>query len=303
MDEEIRQLGRAFLVTLVVLIVQLIGFQMSGSLALLGDSAHVFSDIIAIGASLFAVWLAMRAPTGRRTFGFHRFEVLAAFLNGMLLVAMSLLIAYEAVQRLNGASYAINSVPMLVTSLVGLAGNVYVAYHLQHEENLNTRSAFIHAAGDALSSVGVLIGAVLIMITGLVVIDIIVSLIIASIILFSAYTILRGSLSILIESAPYGVDADRVTKAVESVDGVKGVHDIHIWRTCSDLVFAMMHIETDNVPLAMTRPIQSDIEEKLHHEFQITHVTIQFEPVGCSCDNQKMCNMLEHGRKKHRHAH
>jgi cobalt-zinc-cadmium efflux system protein len=301
MDQEIKQLGRAFLVTLVVLIIQLIGFQLSGSLALLGDSAHVFSDMIAIGASLFAVWLALRAPTSRRTFGFHRFEVFAALFNGVLLVAMSLVIAYEAIQRLNGASYAINSVPMLVTSLVGLAGNVYVAYHLQHEENLNTRSAFIHAAGDALSSVGVLIGAFLIMVTGLAVIDVIVSLLIASIILFSAYTILRGSLSILLESAPYGVDVERVGLAIQCIDGVRGVHDIHIWRTCSDLVFAMMHIETDNVKLIDTRLIHQEIEEKLHHEFHITHVTIQFEPYGCSCENQKMCSMLEHKGKRHQH--
>ena len=291
------QMKRAFVVTFAVLLIQLAGWHYSNSLALLGDSAHVFSDTLAIAASLFAMWLAARAATSRRTFGFHRMEVFAALFNGVLLVVMALLIAYEAVQRLGGG-YIINSLPMLVTSLIGLAGNVYVAYHLQHEENLNIRSAFIHAAGDALSSVGVLLGSIVIMFTGLYIIDAAVSLLISVIILFSAYTILRGSLSILLESAPYGAGVEKVCAAVMAVRGVKGVHDVHVWRTCSDMAFAMMHVETENVMLVETRLLSQKIEEKLHHEFGITHTTIQFEPYGCSCENQKKCDMMAH-KKKH----
>jgi cobalt-zinc-cadmium efflux system protein len=245
------------------------------------------------------MWLAARAATSRRTFGFHRVEVFAALFNGMLLVVMALLIAYEAVQRLGGG-YVVNGLPMMATSLIGLAGNVYVAYHLQHEENLNVRSAFIHAAGDALSSVGVLLGAIIIMFTGLYVVDVAVSLLISVIILFSAYTILRGSLSILLESAPYGASIENVTAAVMSVEGVEGVHDVHVWRTCSDMAFAMMHVETENVKLAETRILSDKIEGKLHHQFSITHTTIQFEPHGCSCESQKMCNMMLHKKKAHR---
>ncbi len=298
MDEGMKQLGKAFIVTSLVLIVQLAGWHYSNSLALLGDSAHVLSDILAIGASLFAMWLALRAATSRRTFGFHRVEVFAALLNGVLLVVMSLLIAYEAVQRI-GTSYTINSVPMLVTSLAGLAGNVYVAYHLQHEENLNIRSAFMHAAGDALSSVGVIAGALVIMLTGQYLADIAVSLLISAVILFSAYSILRSSLSILLESAPYGAGVERISATVMSVDGVKGVHDVHVWRTCSDFVFAMMHVETDNIELIDARALSQRIEERLAHDHGISHTTIQFEPFGCSCESQGMCNMLAH--KRHRH--
>lgn len=300
MENGVRELGRAFLVTFVVLIVQLAGWHYSNSLALLGDSAHVFSDIIAMGASLSAMWLALRTPTARRTFGFHRLEVFAALFNGVLLLLMSALIAYEAFQRIGGG-HAINSLPMLLTALVGLAGNLYVVYHLQHEENLNVRSAFMHAAGDALSSVGVILGAIAIMFTGLYVIDVVVSLLISAIILFSAYTILRSSLSILLESAPYGAGEDKIKKAVLSVPGVKGVHDVHVWRTCSEFVFAMMHVETDNVELIKTRALSLKIEEKLHHEFGITHTTIQFEPFGCSCQSQKTCHLLEHRKRKHAH--
>jgi len=302
MDDGVREMGRAFLVTFLVLIIQLAGFYYSNSLALLGDSAHVLSDALAIGASLMAMWLATRAPTGRRTFGFHRAEVFAALFNGMLLVFMSMFIAYEAFRRF-GTGYQINGMPMLVTSLVGLIGNIYVAYHLQHEENLNIRSAFMHAAGDALSSVGVLVGAVIILLTGQYIIDIAVSLLISVIILFSAYTVLRGSLSILMESAPYGASEDKIRKAVRSVKGVKGVHDVHVWRTCSELVFAMMHVETENVKLVYTREMADTIEEKLRHELGISHTTIQFEPEGCSCENRKMCQMLEHKKKAHKHAH
>ena len=300
MEDGIRDLGRAFLVTLVVLVVQLAGWHYSNSLALLGDSAHVFSDVIAIGASLTALWLATRTPTSRRTFGFHRVEVFAAAFNGLLLVAMALLIAYEAFQRF-GTGYAINGLPMLLTSLIGLAGNIYVAYHLQHEENLNVRSAFIHAAGDALSSVGVIAGAVAIMLTGQYVIDIAVSLLISGLIMFSAYNVLRSSLSILLESAPHGSEVEKIRRTVLSIKGVKGVHDVHVWRTCSEFVFAMMHVETDNVSLLRARVLSLEIEGRLHREFGISHTTVQLEPFGCSCQSQKMCHMSRHKKKKHSH--
>ncbi len=175
---------------------------------------------------------------------------------------MSLLIAYEALMRI-GTGYQINGIPMLITSIVGLAGNIYVAYHLQHEENLNIRSAFWHAAGDALSSVGVLLGAIIILYTGQYLADIVVSFVISGVILFSAYSILRSSLSILLESAPYGAEEHKIRKAVKSIRGVKGIHDVHVWRTCSELVFAMMHVETENVKLVYTRAMAEEIEEKL----------------------------------------
>lgn len=298
--EGFKHLGRAFIITFAVLVIQLIGWHYSNSLALLGDSAHVFSDVLSIGASLFAMWLAMRTATSRRTFGFHRVEVFAALFNGVLLVVMAGLILFEAFQRF-GRSYVIDPLPMLLTSVVGLAGNVYVVYHLQHEENLNTRSAFIHAAGDALSSVGVMIGAVIIIFTGQYIIDVAISVIVAGVILFSAYRVLRASMSILLESAPYGVDSEKVEKAVLSIKGVKGVHDIHVWRTCSELIFAMLHVETDNIKLAETRPITKKIEKKLKDKFHIAHVTIQFEPYGCSCQNQDRCNMMLHKKKAHSH--
>ncbi len=299
MDDAVKDLGRAFLVTLAVLLVQLVGFYYSNSLALLGDSAHVFSDLLALGISLTAMVLALRAASSSRTFGLHRLEVFAAFFNGILLVLMSAFIAYEAYGRL-GTGYHVNSIPMLVTAAVGLAGNLYVAYHLQHEENLNTRSVFLHAAGDALSSIGVIIGAVLILVTGQPVIDIAVSGLISLVILFSAYTILESSISILLESAPYEAGEDKIKQALRSVDGVKGVHDVHVWRTCSELVFAMMHVETDNVELADTRDMADEIEEKLHG-LGISHTTIQFEPEGCTCENKKMCKVMVHKRKGHKH--
>jgi cobalt-zinc-cadmium efflux system protein len=190
---------------------------------------------------------------------------------------------------------------MLVTSIIGLAGNIYVVYNLQHEENLNVRSAFIHAAGDALSSVGVIFGALIIMFTGLYVVDVAVSILIAVLILFSAYTVLRGSLSILLESAPYGAGEDKITAVVMRIEGVKGVHDVHVWRTCSDMIFAMMHVETDNVELIETRVLSDKIEDALNRSFSITHTTIQFEPFGCSCENKGKCDMMAHKKRSHKH--
>jgi len=299
MDDGLKELSRAFLVTFVILVIQLAGWHYSNSLALLGDSAHVFSDALAIGASLFAMFLALRTPTHRRTFGFHRMEVFAALFNGFLLLIMALVIAYEAFARF-GTGYAINGVPMLVTSIIGLAGNLYVAYHLQHEENLNVRSAFMHAAGDALSSIGVIIGAIVILLTGAYVVDIAVSLLISGIIIFSAYSVLRSSLSILLESAPYEAGVDKIEKAVLSIEGVRGVHDIHVWRTCSEFVFSMMHVEMENSELIDARAVSLKIEEMLHYKFGISHSTIQAEPYGCSCQSQKMCHIIRH-KKKHSH--
>jgi cobalt-zinc-cadmium efflux system protein len=293
MDGEMRQLRTAFLVTLLVLVIQLIGWYYSNSLALLGDTAHVFSDMLCLGVSIAAVWLALRAPSSRYTFGLHRAEVFSAFFNGMLLVLMSLLIAYEALLRV-GTGYVINSLPMLVTSIIGLAGNVYVAYALQHEENLNVRSVFLHAAGDALSSVGVILAAVLILFTGQYLIDIAVSLLISGIILFNAYNVLRNSLSILLESAPHGADTDRISSAVRSIKGVRGVHDIHVWRTCSELCLAMMHVETDNISVSEASRLSRKIEEKLRDDFGICHTTIQVEPCGESCESRGACKVRKH---------
>ncbi|MFH0737887.1 MAG: cation diffusion facilitator family transporter [Candidatus Micrarchaeota archaeon] len=295
-----KDMMKAFLVTFLVLIVQLIGWHYSNSLALLGDTGHVLSDALSIGASLTAMWLAMRAPTSRRTFGFHRVEVFAALFNGILLTAMAGLILYEAYVRF-GTGYQVDWMPMLLTAVFGLAGNIYVVYQLQHDENLNVRSAFLHAAGDALSSVGVILGAVLIMLTGQYVIDVAVSIVVSGVILFSAYSVLRTSLSILLESAPYGADVGKITEAVLSVDGVKGVHDVHVWRSCSEFTYAMMHVEADDMPLGEARALSMKIEEKLHHGFHIAHSTIQFEPVGCSCQSQKSCHLVLHKKKRHAH--
>jgi len=297
MDGEIKQLRIAFLVTFLVLVIQLVGWYYSNSLALLGDTGHVFSDMLSLGVSMAAVWLALRAPSSRYTFGLHRAEVFSAFFNGVLLVLMALLIAYEALLRI-GTGYSINSLPMLVTSLIGLAGNVYVAYALQHEENLNIRSAFLHAAGDALSSVGVILAAVLIFFTGQYLIDIAVSLLIAGIILFSAYTVLRNSLSILLESAPHGADIEKIASVVRSIRGVRGVHDIHVWRTCSELCFAMMHVETDNISLLEASRLSKRIEEKLKRDFGICHATIQIEPCGASCESRGACKVSKHRKKR-----
>jgi cobalt-zinc-cadmium efflux system protein len=300
MKESIDNLKKAFFVSLIVLLIQIAGWYYSNSLALLGDTGHVFSDLLALGASLGAMLLAMRAATSRRTFGFHRVEVFAALFNGILLVLMALFIAYEAYGRYGG-NYAINGLPMLITSIIGLAGNIYVASSLQHDENLNVRSAFIHAAGDALSSIGVIAGAVVIMLTGLYVVDIAVSLLISVLILFSAYNVLRGSLSILLESAPHGAGEDKIRDAVMKIKGVRGVHDIHVWRTCSDMIFAMMHVETDLEKLIDTKMLSDKIEDLLNHEFSITHTTIEFEPFGCSCENKGRCDMLTHKKKSHKH--
>ncbi len=286
-----------FFVTALVLAVELAGWYLSGSLAILGDGIHVFSDLISIGVSLVTIWIAMRATKPQFTFGFHRTEVFAALANGCLLLAMALLIGYDAIHRLDG-SHVVSSVPMLITAFIGLLGNLYSAYLLQHDENLNIRSAFVHVAGDALSSMGVIIGGVVILFTGLYAVDAIISLIIAAIIVFSAYSIIRSSLSILLESAPYDIDAKALRNAVLGVNGVRGVHDIHVWRTCSDMVFAMMHVEINDTKLSSAHMISEAIDEHLWRTFGISHTTIQVEPYGSACENRDARHVLGHKNRR-----
>lgn len=297
--KELSNLKKSLFISFLILIIQLVGWYFSNSLALLSDSGHVFSDIIALSTSFLAIWIATKKSSSRRTFGFHRLEVFAALFNGILLILMAISIGIEALGRFNSSS-EISALPVLFSSIIGLIGNLYVAYKLQHEENLNIRSAFIHAAADALSSIGVILGAIIILFSGLFIVDAIVSLIISVIILFSAYSIIRSSLSILLESVPYEAPVEKVTAILKSINKIKGVHDLHIWRSCSEFTFAMMHVEVEEDSLIETRLLCKEIEEKLLHEFNIVHTTIQFEPFGCSCENQEKCKVVEH-KKTHSH--
>ncbi len=285
----LKALSYGFMITLSVLIVQLVGYYLSGSLALLSDSGHVFSDLVALGASLTALYFASLAPSNRQTFGFHRMEVLAAFFNGFLLLLMAILIVQEALERWENVR-KIEPFSLLATASFGLLGNLYVVYLLHTHKNLSVRSAFLHAMGDALSSVGVITSAFIILFTGMYEVDVLVSIGIAILITISAYRLLRKSGAMLLDRAPKELAVDEIKRRVKQLKEVKDVHDVHVWRACSDLTFATLHIVVSEKSVKEAVEVRHKVEEILK-DMNVAHTTIQIDKEGTKCAVEKGCSV------------
>lgn len=275
-----KPLGIAAGLTGFIFIVELAGGFYSGSLALLSDAGHVFMDMTALGFALVAMILADRPISDRRTFGLHRLEVLAAAVNGSLLVGLAVWILWESLGRLS--SPAIPRVgPMAVLGGVGLLVNLVVAWLLHgfSKSDLNMRAAFLHVASDALASVGVIAGAGLISVTGWTFVDPLVGMAIAVAILVNAGRLLREALNLLLEGVPHHLDLAEVEKSLLSVDGVHAVNDLHLWGLCSHLTSLSAHVRVDVTHLAQPAPLLNTINTLLKEKHAITHTTIQLESV------------------------
>jgi cobalt-zinc-cadmium efflux system protein len=283
--------------TIFILVVEVGGGLWTGSLALLSDSAHVFMDIFALGLSYLALRLSALPADDRHTYGYHRLEVLAALVNGLSLGIIALGIWWESAQRWQQPQH-IRSSEMLVIAVLGLVVNVVVAFvlgghsHNQEDENkpgrqdLNLHSAFLHVIGDAVSSVGVILAAIIITLTGLEWVDPLVSVLIGALILFSGYRVLRSSLHILIEGVPEGMSIQQVGYMMGQVTGVHSVHDLHIWSICSGHVALSAHIvlaagDNQAAPLLVMAQLQQQLLEK----FCIEHTTIQIDADDCAQAN------------------
>lgn len=272
----------ALIITSVVLVAEVIGGILSNSLALLSDAGHVFLDVFALALSYVALRVSELPADENHTFGFHRAKVLAALANSLLLFAMVFFIAREAWERwLNPR--AINSGLMLGVAVVGLAANLIVAQALRahDQDDLNTRSAFWHVLGDALASVGVIVGAIVIAVTGWYVVDPILSVLIALLILGGAWRIFRESLHILVEGSPAGISAREVAAAIGAVPGVRNVHDLHIWSVGPGYTSLSAHVVLDDRALAQTQTVMDAIKQGLQTRFGIEHTTVQFECNHC----------------------
>jgi cobalt-zinc-cadmium efflux system protein len=283
-----------------ILIAEVIGGLLSGSLALLSDAAHVFMDLFALGLSLLALRLSSLPPDDQHSFGWHRLEVFAALINGVTLLVIAIGIGIEAVQRWNHP-VEIKSMEMLIIAVIGLVVNVVVALTLgghehdhshNHEEeakysgksvrkDINLNSAFLHVVGDAISSVGVIVAAILIQFTGLVWIDPLISILIACIILVSAYRVLKGALHILVEGVPEGLSIHGIQESLDKVPEVSSVHDLHVWSICSGTVSLSAHIVLTAAGELQQQQAMQKVKDMLRQEFQIEHTTIQFEECPC----------------------
>ncbi len=285
----------AIFVTVAVTVIQILGFYFSNSLALLSDTVHVVSDLLAMTIGFIAMRMALKTPTQRSTFGFHRAEVFSAALNGTLLLVLTIFIATEAVQRFAYPS-DITPLPLLFAAIVGLIGNLVVATRLQKNENMNMHSVFLHVAGDALSSIGVIFGAIVIYFTGLAIVDSIVSLLIAVILSISAYGLLKSALSILFESAPASATPEIIIAELKKIKEVRDIHDVHIWSICSDIHFATAHVVVEDKLVSKTKKIVDKMDEAME-KIGISHATFQIENEMCE---NSICYTW-HGTEHHHH--
>lgn len=270
---------------LVVIAELLIGFR-AGSLALIGDALHNGTDAFALILALVAVRLERRPATTAMSFGYQRAGVLVAFINAAMLVAFTVFFLQEAWLRLSHPT-AVQTIPMLATAAVALAVNAGTAWSLHRESrgDVNIKGAVIHMIGDAVSSAGIIVAAVLIRVTGSTMWDAVVSMLIGTLILWSSYGVLKESMNLLLEGTPAGIDPKIVQDAIGAIDGVQGVHHLHIWALGPSRPSLSCHLMVGDVPISSTAALVDQINAMLLHDFRIAHTTIQFEFAVCPVDD------------------
>jgi len=308
-----KKIQRKFIFSLVltslILIAEVIGGLISGSLALLSDAAHVLMDVFALALSFVALRIALRPVDDRHSFGWQRSEVIAAFVNGASLFVIAIGIWIEAAKRFS-EPVEIKSTEMLIIAAIGLVVNLAVAWILgghehdhdhdqahdhSHEStrnqkgNLNVHSAFLHVLGDAISSLGVIATALIIRFTGAVWVDPLISILIGVIIFLSSFRVLRRSLHILLEGVPEGLSVNEIKERITSVEMVKEVHDLHVWNLGSEQVSLSAHVILKNPDQKHHGEAMDALKNLLEEEFHIRHTTIQFEEQAC-LDGHGGCN-------------
>jgi len=281
-----RKLILATAANLLVVVGELTVGVWAGSLALIGDALHNLTDAVALLIALVAVRLESRAPTSEKSFGYQRAGILAAFINAAMLVTFTLFVFREAWERFQSPR-EVSTVAMLVTATIALLVNGITAYSLHHEsrEDVNIRGAFIHMVGDAVSSAGIIVAAILIRLTGSSQWDAGVSVLIGVLILWSSYGVLRESVNLLLEGTPSAIDPASVTQSLGSIDGIYGVHHLHIWALGPSSPALSCHLMVGDVPLKDTAGLLEEINAMLAREHRIAHTTIQFEYTMCAEDD------------------
>ena len=285
-----RDLLIALSITVLMMVVEVIGGLLSNSLALLSDAGHMLTDNLALLLSFFAMKFATLPATERKTWGFYRLEILAALLNGIVLVLLSLYIMYEAYLRMLRPQ-PVQGTLMLIIAVVGLIANIAGAFILirHRNTNLNIRGAFLHIVGDALSSVGVIIGGLIIMYTGWYLIDPILSMLISVVIIYGSWALVKESVNILLEAVPGHIDIDTVAAEMTKIKGVREAYHIHAWTITSGVYAMSAHVLINDQPVSGCRNIVDEIKELLADKFNILHSTIQLE---CDkCETGQVCSL------------
>lgn len=296
----------AFFITTGYMIVEAIGGFLTNSLALIADAGHMLSDSVSLGIGFLAFTVGEKAADQLKTYGYKRFEILAAVFNGVTLVLIAGYIFYEAYHRFADPP-DVASTGMLMIAVVGLLLNVLVAWILMRggdtKENLNLRAAFLHVLGDLLGSVGAIAAALLIMFFGWAWADPLASVIVAILVLISGWRVTKEAIHVLMEGTPKDVDIDDVMKAVQSIPGVKSMHDLHIWSITSGKNALSSHVVIDeDMTFEESQSLLRKIERTLAEQ-KIGHVTIQMENATHPHKDSMMCQNEEDGEKQELHNH
>jgi len=270
-----RRLTLALAITAVVMLVELIGGWLAGSLALLADAAHMLADVAALGLALIAAWIAQRPATPERSFGFMRLEILAALINGAVLFAIAIGIGVEAWQRLR-VPQLVNGPLLLGVAAVGFVANLaaVVVLHRGHEHSLNQKGAYLHVLGDLLGSVGALVAGVLVLALGWMLADPLISVLIGTLVLVSAWRLVKESTDVLLEATPRHIAMSVVHDRIASVPGVESVHDLHLWTVTSGVVAMSGHLVVKNP--TDNQPILEAVQHRMR-ALGIQHMTVQVE--------------------------
>ncbi|HJQ14575.1 MAG TPA: cation diffusion facilitator family transporter [Anaerolineales bacterium] len=285
-NQTTKRLSISLFLTLAFVVIEAGAGIFANSLALLTDAAHNLTDVIALGLTWFAVRVTSQPANAQKTYGYHRAGILVALLNSTTLVLISLGIFYEAYRRFMNPS-EVDSGILIGVGLIAVVINLATALliHRGSEHDLNLRSAFVHLMGDVLSTVGAVLAGVIIYFTNANWLDSFVSVLIGFLILYNAWGILRDAIDILLEATPRDVNIPAMVKDIAQVDGVLGIHDIHVWSLTQSLRTMSAHVLTEDVHISTGAEIQRQISELLTHRYNITHATLQLECVDCFPDS------------------
>ncbi len=287
--ESRRSLTIVLALTAIYMVAETIGGWWTGSLALLADAGHMLADVAALMLALMAVWFAARPATPNKTFGYYRLEILAALVNGVALILISLIIVYEAYQRWF-APTKVRSIAMTIVAAGGLLVNLICAYllHQDRDQDLNIRGVWLHVIGDALGSVAAIIAGALITLFGWNAADPLFSIIIAMLIVWSSWNLIRDATNVLLEGTPAHINLAAVEDAILQTDGVAAVHDLHIWTITSGreaLSAHVIHAQSISQP-----GLLKELRTKLHDRFGVDHLTIQMETPEFEDDTFHFCH-------------
>ena len=281
-----RTMGTAVILTLVFVIVEALAGWLAHSLALLSDAGHNLADAAALGFSWYALWISNQPSHQGMTFGYHRVAIFAALVNAVSLVAIAVVIGWEAIARVRQPEVA-NGPAMIGVAAAAIVVNLLIGMSLHRgaSHDMNIRSAYLHMLGDAVSAFGVVIAGVLVTTMRAPLADPIVSLLIAGLILYSSYGSFTGSVTVLLEGTPAGMDMPALIAAIKTVTGVLDVHDLHVWMVGPGVVACSCHIVVAEQSVREGQQVLRAVVDDIEHRFHITHTTVQVEVEGCDAND------------------